>query len=114
MSLRRLLVGMASLCMTGYLIRVIEIERKQEVNCAAGFDASEPHLGKVSRGAVGMGRAGQGGAFLLVGWTCARGVLEGGMSFSMSDAMSLISYLLGSGGECQPGRRGLPCHILGR
>ena len=46
--------------MTGYLIRVIEIERKQEVNCAAGFDASEPHLGKVSRGAVGMGRAGQG------------------------------------------------------
>ena len=60
MSLRRLLVGMASLCMTGYLIRVIEIERKQEVNCAAGFDASEPHLGKVSRGAVGMGRAGRG------------------------------------------------------
>jgi hypothetical protein len=71
--------------------------------------------------AVGMGRAGQGregkgreGLFLLLlllGCQCARGVLEGVMSFSMSDAMSLI-FIKVSGGKCQPGIRGLPCPIL--
>lgn len=49
--------------------------------------------------AVGMGRQGREGKgreglflLLLLGCQCARGVLEGVMSFSMSDAMSLISY----------------------